>query len=246
MVVSLAVVAVFLIVGYRVVADTNSADDTDTYREGLTASVIALESFIENRDGRAEKFDKYDLLGNITSSDEYGIVDEPLVIDAEALLSTEKWGNIDFGNNGLSMRFPLDGWYIQKNDEQNTSVFVLTTTKTGKAEGGPFAKITIGEYQRSFDQTLFDWMQDPYITEEEDVPPQDKTLQYVTIGESVFLGSFFFNEPLTTGIKNVYAEVTTTDIFAATLEVQNVMKGSKQEGVYDNIFYSILESLEVK
>jgi hypothetical protein len=247
MVVSLTLFVALLAVGYMVVANTETVEVSQGgVSEGLVATSARYDDFLKDQLSRASKLQKYNLLGEIVSTDDYGIVDDSLVIDMNTLFSRDGWIDFDLGKNGIRMQYPKKGWYLQTTGAQEDPLIVLTTTKSGKVEKGVFAKVTIGVYSRTFDQTLFDWMEDPGVTNDDMLPPNDNTLQYVTVGESTFLGSVFFDEYLLTGVKNVYAEVSSTEIFAATLEVQNVEESTDNMGVYDRIFYTILESLEVK
>lgn len=247
---------VFLTAGYMYVANngTEAIEDvigigevSDVGTASSSASNVADTSVDEDRterDPRLASLVKKDLYGTEVGPEEYGIVDGTSVVDTRLLLPKDGWQDAGFGANGLMIRYPVEGWYVQKNDG---SYVVLTTTPSGSFEGGPWAKMTFGEYTRTADQSLFDWMKVPGVHEGAEQPPSDRTTQYVTIGENMFLGSMFFEEHAKAGHqKNVYAEMGPEYVFAASLEVQGMNAGDEPSGEYDRAFYTILESLEVR
>jgi len=244
----LAIVALsaFLFFGYLGVTQKGYSKESVSDTSVLTATAVtSLNEFYHIRNERAFALEKFDLNGEVVAPNEYGILKDELAVDSSLLLETDEWKEISFGRNGLQVKYPTDSLYVQHRSEVLGQI-ILTSTESGEIEEAPFTKITIGEYRRSPEQSIFAWMNDPMRVDGEEEPPADKTVQYVTIGENTFLGSVFFRENLVFGVKNLYAEVSVDDIFAASLEVQNLEKGSAQEGEFDRIFYTILESLEVK
>jgi len=214
-----------------------------------TIDPITVDSVLKEREVRLSALVRKDLLGSFVTKDQYGIVedgvDSHLVVDVGQLLKTKNWKEFGLGENGLVFKYPSEGWYIYR--DTTKSRFVLTTTKTGVPEGNkPWAKIIAGEYERGGEMSLLDWMKQNSKLKSGAIPPSDMTTQYVTIGGSVFLGSIFFKDNLWFGKKNVYAEISPVHIFAGTLEVKNMNATSENIGKFDQVFYTMMETLEVK
>lgn len=234
---------VFLFAGYAIVTESSFFRDTSGQRDANKDP--SIEAYEKNRKERIANLTKYNLYDETVASDEYGIIDSSPSLDTNQLLSRENWTEKTLGSNNLHILVPNDGWYVQSSTSSNQ--IVLTTSEDGSvAEDAPWARITIGEYKRNIEQSLFEWMRDPMTQESEITPPQNKTVQYVSIGENMFLGSAFFEDNTWVGSKNAYAEVNIDAVFAASLEVENLTPSHERLGEFDQVFYTILESLEVK
>ena len=250
--------ATLLVCGYFVVSKTDELSEKESvsHNEGkeiteedspATKTQSLINEYYAKREASESAMIKKDLLGNMVKSDEFGIIDDIPIVDISLLLPKENWKEFSFEKTGLAVSYPTDGWYVQEKAGRLESLLVITTTESGEPEDeNAFAKITIGEYVRDFNTTIFDWMRVSELLEGGIVPPTDRTTQYVKIGDNTFLGSVFFRENTWVGQKNVYAEVSSLNIFAASLEVENMYPDMKEVGVFDQVFYTILESLEVK
>jgi hypothetical protein len=229
--------------------DVANNEDENTTVETHESDILNREKMIEDyRKEKAEKIKKLtkkDLYGEVVGVEEYGIIDDAPTVNIDQLLPTDTWEKFLFNEMNLIFRYPSDQpkkWWVQKNGDGNH--FVMTTSQS--SEPSDWAKITFGLYERTPDQSIFDWMEASLEKEGVEMPPSDRTTQYVTIGESKFLGSIFFKDHIWTGQKNVYAELDPTLVFAASLEVQNSKPDSDLVGKFDQVFYTMLESLEVK
>jgi hypothetical protein len=211
-------------------------------------SAVTMEEVLRQRDVKLSSLVRKNIVGSYVTQDQYGIVEDGpdvhLVVDVSQLLPKTNWKDYPLGQNGLNFKYPSTGWFVQK---KAPSMFIMTTTRSGlPEEGKPWAKITIGEYSRGGKVSLLDWMKINGTMYGENVPPSDRTTQYVTIGQSIFLGSIFFKDNIWFGKKNVYAEVSPTYIFAGTLEVANLTAFSPTLGKFDQVFYTMMETLEIK
>ena len=194
-------IVILLVGGYFVVSGTHERSEKesilqdekkDTTKEGSSLET-ELQSLIDDhyieREKRVSVMTKKDLLGNTVKSDEFGIVDDSPIVDISLLLPKEGWEDFSFGQIGLGVSYPIEGWYTQESAGGSVSHLIITTTESGEPEDGKaFAKITIGEYIRDFNTTIFDWMSVSESLEGEIVPPTDRTTQYVSIGDNTFLG----------------------------------------------------------
>lgn len=199
------------------------------------------QEYEESRLERIGTLVRKDLYEDEVGDDEYGIVDAASSVDVSQLLSKTGWGEVHIGVNGLVFAYPVDEvWSVESTD----NVVVLTAGNPDNPADEPWARITVGEYDRDETHSLLEWIESVKTTDS--VPADDTTIQYVFIGESRFLGSVFFKEHLWTGKKSVYAEISPVQIFSATLEVGNMYPEDELLGQYDQIFYTLLESLEVK
>lgn len=226
-----------------------------------------IAKYEKEKEEKIKKLLKRDLSGEIVSVNNYGIIEDMPIVNASQLLPTDTWRDysFNFNNINLILQYPTDKneqWYTQ--DILNKNQFILTTNKAGNPANVyschgeeqnscampdseiAWAKMTFGLYKRTATQSVFDWMQESSLKDGLDAPPFDLTVQYVMIGKSKFLGSVFFEEHTWADKKNVYAEISPTLIFAATLEVQNMDPSSEAIREFDQVFYTILESLEVK
>ena len=212
-------------------------------------SIDIVEKYQKEKEEKIEKLIKKDLFGKIVDIEEYGIVDDAPIADIGQLLPTDEWKEFFFNEEeNLVFKYPSDEpkeWWMQ--ESKSLDHFIITTSQSGEPDiESDWAKIYVGLYKRTADQSLFDWMGAPLEREGVPTPPSDRTVQYVTIGESKFLGSVFFKDYTWTGQKNIYAEVSPTLVFAASLEVQNSAPDAKLVVKFDQVFYTMMESLEVK
>ena len=255
---TIIIVIVGLIVGSFVISGSlSSLTKGGAGGENTKAAVFELnlseeeklvKEYQEERNEKIKNLVKKDLYGDVVSEGEYGIVDDTSTVDVEQLLPTDEWKEFLFDEVNLVFRYPNiepKEWWVQGvNGSDN---FIMTTSQSGEPEtNSDWAKIKFGLYERTLEQSIFDWMESPTEKEGEEAPPSNHTVQYVLIGESNFLGSMFFKENTWTGQKNVYAEVSETLIFAASLEIENSVSNSEFVGKFDQVFYTMLESLEVK
>lgn len=211
-------------------------------------NINIVKEYQKEKEEKIKKLTKKDLLGDIVDMEKYGIVDDAPSVNVEQLLPTDEWKEFLFNEASLVFKYPNDElkeWWIQ--ESKSSDHFIMTTSRSGESDTDPdWAKISVGLYERTADQSIFDWMESPLEKEGVLTPPSDRTVQYVTIGESKFLGSVFFKDHTWTGQKNIYAEVSPTLVFVASLEVQNSTPDSELVGKFDRIFYTMMESLEVK
>lgn len=210
---------------------------------------VTQESVLRDREIRLAALVRKDLSGSYVTKDQFGIIEDGpeshLTVDVSQLLPKNKWGIFSLNKNDLAFRYPTKGWFLQKGTTR--SLFILSNTKSGLPEGNlPWAKITVGEYERKDDMPILDWMKQNAAMKNGVIPPSDLTTQYVTIGGSVFLGSIFFKDNIWFGKKSVYAEISPTYVFAGTLEVKNMMATSSDLGKFDQIFYTMMETLEIR
>ncbi len=243
-------IAAYIITG-GILGDSKKSDnvmDTETGNPEVSGKDKMIETYQKEKEENIKKLIKKDLLGEIVGTNEYGIVDDAPTVNIEQLLPTDTWQEFLFNEASLVFKYPNDEpkeWWIQ--ESKSSDHFTITTSQYGEPGTEPdWAKVTVGLYKRTPDQSLFDWMGSPLEKEGILIPPSDRTVQYVTIGESKFLGSVFFEDHTWTGQKNVYAEVSPTLVFAASLEVENSAQDSDFIGKFDQIFYTMMESLEVK
>ncbi len=259
---AIIVLIVGLIMGYLVASgflndqdvanseNENTADEVNekTNEDTLSEKEKMIDEYQKEKEEKIKKLTKKNLLDEIVGADEYGIVDDAPTVNVKQLLPTDTWQEFLFNEVSLVFKYPSDEpkeWWVQETESSNN--FTMTTSESDEpSDESDWAKITVGLYERTPDQSLFDWMEAPLEKEGENVPPSDRTIQYVMIGESKFLGSVFFEGHTWAGQKNVYAEVSPTLVFAASLEVQNSVPDSDFTGKFDQIFYTMLESLEVK
>jgi len=239
----------------------------DEQLEAALDREMRIAKYQKDKEEKIKKTIKKNLSGESVGINDYGIIEDIPVIDASQLLSTDTWEEhpFNFDDTNLVLQYPTDKdeqWYTQ--DILTKNQLVLTTNKAGNPmnvyscyaeeqnscdildSGVAWAKMTFGLYERAADQSIFDWMQKSSLKNDLDMTLFDRTLQYVMIGESKFLGSVFFRDHTWADKKNVYAEVSPTLIFAASLEAQNMDSSSEIIGEFDQVFYTILESLEVK
>ncbi len=242
----------FLAVGYVFVAgsgtDVNTNEEEVEMIDAKEDLDLLIETYYQEREARISELVKKDLYGDIVRKDECGIVDGMAVVDVVQLLSKEDWNTFSLGNNGLVFDYPSVDWFVQTEKSDKGERLVITTTPHGGIEDAkPWAQITVGEYGRTAEESLLDWLGgSEALGEGEEAPASDTTIQYIAIGESTFLGSVFFKENLWVGEKSIYAEVSAEDIFFATLEVGNMRPDSDTLGRFEQVFYTVLESLEVK
>ena len=229
---AITVLIVGLIMGYLVVngflknqetANNENENIVKINEDTLSEKEKMIKEYQEEKEEKIKKLTKKNLLDEIVSTDEYGIVEDAPTVNVEQLLPTDTWQEFLFDEVSLVFKYPSDEpkeWWVQETESSNN--FTMTTSESDEpSDESDWAKITVGLYERTPDQSLFDWMEAPLEKEGENVPPSDQTIQYVMIGESKFLGSVFFEDHTWTGQKNVYAEVSPTLVFAASLEVQN-------------------------
>ncbi|MCK5026941.1 MAG: hypothetical protein KAS07_00830, partial [Candidatus Pacebacteria bacterium] len=166
-----------------------------------------IETYYQEMEVRIGGLVKKDLYGDVVGEDECGVVDGMAVVDVIQLLPKEDWTTFSLGNNGLVLQYPSEGWFVQTENSDKGEILTITTTQNGAIdESSPWAQITVGEYGRTAEESLLDWLKGSDVLEEgEEAPVSDTTIQYVMIGESMFLGSIFFKENIWVGEKSVYA-----------------------------------------